>query len=378
MKVRVEAVLRSCALVAVMAAPAAEAKVGVDETASLSSYNDVEGGFVTTSADGNFKLLVGGRLQPQFNYIAWDTDVDSEDVATFQVRRARLFFLGHVMGEKNRYFIQIGSDTVSPLWSDDTDATDFQLLDAWYKHESSESFGIKVGQFKTPFSRQLLTSSGRLQFADRALATDALGFDSRDLGVEVSGAFNGGRVQYAGAITNGDGPNSLNQDNKMAFWGRLSFNPTGDYGYSEGDYEHRSEMASTLGAAVHYTQDDIVDADVLRFNIDGGIKTNGFALQAEFYSTKVEPDGVDSITTNGVYAQAGYFVKPEKAELVARWSRVMWDGDDNDESEYSFGVNLFCWGHRLKWQAAYSLIQIQDAIENLNNSAFSATGQIWF
>ena len=295
MQKRTEALVAACALAALVVAPA-QARLGVDEESSSaaygyapagsggsgshgggSGYHDDEGGFVLTSSDGDFKLLIGGRLQPRFDSINWDDMVERDTTATFQVRRARLYLIGHVMGESNRYFVQLGADSEDQyLYPDVRSTGDLQLYDAWIKHVLSDEFSFKFGQFKTPIGRQNLTSSGKLQLPTRALATNLMMFDERDIGVELSGGFEEGLVQYALAVTNGDGRNTTNLDDSLAFTARVSFNPTGDYGYSEGDLKDRDEVASTIGVAVRFQEDQTapVGTDLLSFNVEGGVKSS--------------------------------------------------------------------------------------------------------
>ena len=356
--------------------PAGNASGGAGGGGSAGFSQD-EGGFVITSSDGENKLLIGGRLQARFDYIGWDEDFERDDTVTFDLIRARLFFLGHLMGEDNRYFIQLAADSPNPLFSDDTGVGDLEVLDAWFKHERAEEFALKLGQFKLPFGRQSLTSSGKLQFPDRSLAVEATAVPRRDVGVELSGGFEAGLVQYQFAVSNGDGPNSLNRDDLLAVTGRVSFNPTGDYGYAEGDYDDSEELASTFGVALQYLKNEDREPSVewRRYNLDGGIKMRRLSVQGEYFLTQREPAGGSSSDDHSFYLQGGYFLEPEEVEIAARASALFPDGDADDSWEYSVGVNVFQWGHRLKWQAAYSFL---DAGASLESHRFQAQGQIWF
>jgi len=398
MQKRTQAVLSGCLFAAALTALPAEARLGVDEAVTAPSaraghlpagergsaevsFDEQSGGFVIESTDGDHKLVIGGRLQGRFDAIDWDNATDIDNEATFQMYRSRVYLLGQVMGDQNRFFIQFGADSPNLLFEGSGATYDVEFFDAWVKHTITDQFAFKFGQFKVPFSRQNLTSGGKLQFPDRAYATERLlGLDMRDLGIELSGGFEQGIVQYQVAVVNGDGKNLLNQDDTFAYFGRVSVNPTGDYGYDEGDMKDRQEIETTLGFAIGYQNDQTGDFDVkyTGLNIDGGLKMQGLSIQGEFYSIRVDPDPTDATTLKGFYLQGGHFVRPSKVELVARMSRVLLEGGDNDEAEYSFGLNLFTWGHRLKWQTAYSYYSQQWVPDSLGHHRFTSQGQIWF
>jgi len=347
-------------------------------------YSEEQGGFVMTSSDGDFKLLIGGRLQARFDGIGWDDDLDRDNTATFQIRRARLYFLGHLLGEKNRYFLELGSDSPNVHTQyGETDAHDFELFDAWLKHVHSDAFAFKIGQFRAPFGRQNLINSGKMQLPDRALAVEKLVDDIRDirdLGIAGSGGFKEGMVQYTVAVTNGDGPNTLNLDDRLAFYGRFVVNPTGDYGYSEGDRHRSEELASTIGFAVNVAENRVGEnaVDKTRFNVEGGVKKAGFGIQGEYFYTKLDESNIGEFKTNSYYVQGGYFLN-DKLEIAARTSGIYRDGADNDETEFTLGVSCLQMGHRLKWQAAYSYLSEQaPETDNRKNHRFVAQAQLWF
>jgi hypothetical protein len=66
----------------------------------------------------------------------------------------------------------------------------------------------------------------------------------------------------------------------------------------------------------------------------------------------------DSLTDFGMQLQGGYFICPEKVELVGRWSSI-WGNSGNVNNdfnsnerfdEYTLGLNYFMHRHQLKWQ----------------------------
>ena len=347
-------------------------------------YNKDEGGFVLMSSDEDFKLLITGRFQPRFDIVDWDDEREIEDTETFSIRRTRILFQGHLFGKKNRYSVHLAADAPRVYWDRETAVYgEIKVFDAWIEHVFTPSAALKFGQFKMPFSRQHLTPGSKLQFPDRAHATETLRFDFRDIGAQVSGGFRDGLVQYRVAIANGSGRNELNRDGDATFFGRVDVNPTGDYGFSEGDTgrKDRNKVATTVGFAIHNSTDEIGEspAGFWRLNADGGVKYKGFSAQAEGYWTRVDPDVAEVFKQTFFYIQGGYFVKPEKFEIAVRGSWVLPERDDSDERELSLGVSYLIRGHRLKWQAAYSYFSYEvAAADDLEDHRFVLQAQVWF
>ena len=115
------------------------------------------------------------------------------------------------------------------------------LEDAYLDWDASKRglFHIRGGQFKVPFGRQEFTSSEKQQFVDRSI----LSFEftkSRDVGVMLWGATAQSRVAWALGAFNGNQRNRPANDNgKMQWNARLTFQPWGDVGYSEADFESK-------------------------------------------------------------------------------------------------------------------------------------------
>ena len=107
MRIRRLAILSGCVLAATLASTPGEARMTVEEEESSAGGGGGGGGshgFTTTSSDGNYKLTIGGRLQGKFEFIGWDESAERDDTITFVVPRARLYFVGHVMDEDNKFF----------------------------------------------------------------------------------------------------------------------------------------------------------------------------------------------------------------------------------------------------------------------------------
>jgi phosphate-selective porin OprO and OprP len=339
------------------AKPKAAAK---DEPASFKFGYKPGKGFSITSADGNHALTIGGRIQVR--YTGTDRN-DGGDQSSFRIRRARVWLEGHLYSPKFRYGIQ--GDF----------ADDFELRDAYVEFAHVEPAVLKVGQFKIPFNRQQITSSGALQFVDRSIINDEfiLGDDGRDIGGMVYGEIVPELLAYNAGLFNGSGPNTTNEDTDLLTVGRVLLTPLGpfkDY-YVEGDHVGDDTPRLGIGAAVAYSGDEsdgrtvdrtglieepgFTGADVLAATADAHFKVLGFSMLADYHYRKVDPRGstLARFDGQGVQGQAGYFVLPKKLEVAARYAWL--DPDDetrnDDRQEYGGAVGYFFASHNLKVQA---------------------------
>jgi len=83
---------------------------------------------------------------------------------------------------------------------------------------------IQAGQFKTPFTREFLTSLADVETADRATVVDSLA-PKRDLGVMVDYAIGSVSTLMLGAF-NGEGQNvTANTDSTLLWVGRAAVRP---------------------------------------------------------------------------------------------------------------------------------------------------------
>jgi len=329
-------------------------------------------GFFIESADGNYKLIIGGYGQFQFNYL----NENGEQEYTFRIRRARLAFKGHLFTPKFTYKLQL-------------DLANFRtdlLLDFYVDYKIlGKDLRVSLGQQNTPYIRQQLISSSAQMFVDRSLASkefvndddvdtdgdgvaDRLIKNGRDLGIMLHGTPFENKMEYQVAIFNGHGINNINLNNDFLYMTRLVWNVLGDVGYGyEGDYEGRDSPAVFLGGAANYNVRNITNDKVFSLGGETGIKYKGFAATAEFMFRHINPGDtlLDTGQDYGYYAQAGYFVIPKRMEIGARLSQVFLHGLQNDSGEVQLGINGFLYGNYLKLQTDYSYLptNTKDGIE---------------
>jgi hypothetical protein len=96
------------------------------------------------------------------------------------------------------------------------------LQDAYLRYNSGQ-WAIQAGQFKTPFSREFITSLADLETADRSAAVDSLA-PKRDIG--VMGEYNFAWLTVMGGVFNGEGQNvNANADSTVLGVARMAVRP---------------------------------------------------------------------------------------------------------------------------------------------------------
>jgi len=381
------------------------------------------------SDDGSNDMMQDGT-RPAFGA----SGVDSS-ASAFELERVRLYLRGHVLKDI-KYNICFESD-------DDSGSGDYL-----YMYEVSYNFmpdmGVKLGRYKGPFGKQETTSSGRQMLVDRSLANEVFNID-RTTGVELFGTLDMGDIKpdyrvmvFNGLQNNNDAPFSDN-DNSPGIAARLAVPMMGatakDFA-NESDLKGHENTVSQVGFSIAYSNDRNEDhfaggesdsyeflgknpdgrSDVYELGgettllgVDFAMKSNGLSVILEGFYQHVDADAgeiafeqdfgagrsvADPITgaimdgceldNYGWYAQAGYFIMPEKFELVSRVSGVHVDST-NDMYEYAAGWNYYISGQDLKLSMDLSYIDdlpITSGSANFggvqNNSLFLVRTQLQF
>ncbi len=311
--------------------------------------------------DSGLTTQFNTQIQTRYTY----TDKDEgENTSSFDIRRARLILSGSALHEEFSYVLQ--ADFVGTRDSDGTKAPD--LRDGYIQWNPSADTGVRMGQYKTFISRQENSSSSKLMFADRSVASDLF-----QLGRQggLSGRYTGmdGRFFAAAGIFNGEsdgeGRNKPGVDTRETGVATVRYTAMGTMdAFEEGDIGHTEDAALNFGLAYAYGQitETAGDADKQTVSVDASLKVEGFSLQAEFFYRTLDPDagGSDSdVEPLGYYVQSGYFLVPKKFEIAARYSYV--DCDDGkytegacdgneDVNQVTAGLNYYFMKHNVKAQ----------------------------
>jgi len=243
---------------------------------------------------------------------------------TASINRARLTAYGtaakdvtwRVQGEFRTGSVGTGKASVS-------------LQDAYVRYKPGQ-FGIQAGQFKTPFTREFITSLADVETADRATVVDSIA-PKRDIGVMADYAI-GSAATLAVGLFNGEGQNlTANADSTLLWVGRATARPV---------------AYLSVGANVAR-----YGSDSTRYGVDGSLEYLGAALEGEYIGQHREDGGLDD---KGWYAQATYRVLP--------WVQVVLKQEDFRRSAISEaprnramtgGVNVEFGGGKVRLLADY-------------------------
>jgi phosphate-selective porin O/P len=195
------------------------------------------------------------------------------------------------------------------------------LQDA-YVRWAKNGVGVQVGQFKTPFTREFITSLTEVETADRSTVVDSLA-PKRDIGAMVDYAL-GGRATVNVGVFNGEGQNvTANADSSALGIARLAVRPV---------------PYLVVGTNVaRYFQDST------RYGVDASLESPWVILRAEYVGQHRDQGTRDD---TGWYALAAAPVRPWlQPVLKYEWfNRPSVAQDAQKNRAWTAGVNLFPWG----------------------------------
>ncbi|HEX6864636.1 MAG TPA: porin [Thermoanaerobaculia bacterium] len=322
------------------------------------------------------RLDLSNRVQIRFTQELPD---QGDDVGSFRIRRAKTKFEGWVYDKALTYELQLNwPDTSNPL-EDANMNYDFS--------RGKKAFQVKFGQFKVPFGRQELTSSGSQQFVDRAAVTNRFA-RGRDIGLQLWGTPAAGKLDWRVGIFNGNGRTTSRNDNdEFQTNARLTFQPFGDVKYSESDFESTDRPLFAIAAEyesnerpvalagttpAHNADREIVGGDVV-------FKFKGFSFFGALHDSSNDRDNnVADFDDGGFVAQAGYFLIRNKFEIAARLAEIDPNNnrDDDEQEERGIALNWFFNKHAHKIQADYR--QLENVATDVTNDEFRLQYQIIF
>ena len=245
-------------------------------------------GLVVESSDGDFGLA--SRLRAQFLYTL-EEDKGSDAEQSFQMRRARLQFKGHVYGKDNKFKVELAFSPSDVGLKEPGAPTTTPLLDWYFDFTQSKDASVQMGQFKVPHNRQRLTSSGDLQLVDRSIVNSEFNLD-RDIGLMLHSKdlLELDLLGYQLGVFSGQGRNTRDfYDLGMLYAARIEVFPLGMFkDLPEVDFERNTSPKLALGMGYARVQNAARDAG-----------THG-AVPADGGTTDI-----DSITWDAVFKLAG-------------------------------------------------------------------------
>lgn len=334
-------------------------------------------GFNFSMNDNAFLLKIRGRLQmretTRWRNNAWRNPGDaknfpellgvfgdyranrSEDYGSqFNIRRARLMFLGHLFNPDFKYFIQVGFETAENAQTPGS----AYLLDYYFTSTHFPLFNVQAGQYKVFFNRAQINSTASMQFAERAPVQDAFtasGLNRRDIGITLMNDDEVYPVNYYVGVYNGTGPlfnrygaysseepipdcpggqtggnpfpspatcptnnrninaNFRSNLGQLMYAGRLQWNVVGRPGYGEGDLAYSETPQMAVGGGLAYNPDINTSSDNAFIGID--LANLNFRRQlATFGNARQLGWGTVNFTTyafDGVFKYRGFSLQGE-------------------------------------------------------------------
>lgn len=341
-------------------------------------------GFVT--ADSSFSFNYQFRMQNRATFVSTSENVAEPESFEFRVRRLRMKFEGFVYDPRLTYYIQLSFSRGDMDWRGPDDAavnsSPNVVRDAVIYYNPTKHLRLGFGQTKLPGNRQRVISSGDQQFADRSIVNAAFNID-RDFGFFAHYTQN--YFVLRGALTSGEGRNSVNSNKGLAYTGRVELLPLGKFtatnDYIEGDLER--EQTPKLSIAGTYSLNDLAlrqagqlgndlyaPRSIRNFELDMLFKYNGWAWYNEYMKRESEnpitTSPTDPTRTRFIFVGEGYlsqlsYLFKNNVELAARYSTTipnesLYDNamfpllDETQLKQVELGITKYLVGHRLKIQ----------------------------
>jgi len=297
-------------------------------------------------------LSIGAWLRSDFEY---QQSRNNEEDNGFEISRFRLTFGGELDGGMG--YVMQSDFFLSP-----------SILDAKIYYRISESFTIDVGQFKAPFSGEVLRSGADRDFV-RAASLAVLA-PRRQIGVQFRGWIRQDLISYAVGIFNGNGRVNDNDNGKFMYVARITYSGQPLVGLPLGflDVEEDDKKVD-LGLNIAFSEDDDVEIPSLVSNfsgkrflvgVDSRLRRGKMLLSGEVIYAHLDQETGASKKPFGYHVTSGYVLNP-KTRILVRFDNLQTDGLDDDTS-----FLIFSYSHR---PTKVTRLQVNYGID-LDNRAF--------
>lgn len=234
------------------------------------------------------------------------------------LRRARFVLSGEIL--KNVKFKAQIDAVKSPI-----------LVEAQIDWAPSAAVGVRLGQFRVPFSQESLTSSADLDLANRSQVVSKIapgqdiGASGRDIGLAVVGKV--GVLEYIAGLFNGTGINKTDTNNQKDVAVRAVLRPFPALALGASAY--RGRYSASAGSPVSVRD---------RIGIESALSLSALAVKAEYIRAE---DG--AISKSGWYVQGGWMFIPKRLQGVLKFDSYDKDrGFAGDRSDVlTAGINWF-------------------------------------
>ena len=324
-------------------------------------------GFILQTDNGNYELQLRTRLQ----ILSDTTFIKGEDIESkFMLRRARVVFKGHYYNPNNIFKLELAISPKDLGMSETKPAKNSPLLDYYFGFTQLRDLSFKLGQYKVPFTRERVISSGNLSLVDRSIVNKEFTVD-RDTGIEIysKDLFGLGKhLRYHAGVYSGLGRNvTSTHDFNLMYLGRIEILPAGEFkdDYSYVDFKRHKTPKVSIGIGYAFIDDAKKDKGIIGtlyeddlehdYHLGTGdimLKCRGLTMHSEFIARKSD------VSTDrngwGGTGQVGYLIfdKPN-IELAARYSGNRAIGKNSavpDSNEMLGGVGVYVSEHPFKVQ----------------------------
>ncbi len=312
--------------------------------------------FFMGSADGNYRLEIGGYTQFRYYLNSRDTEGDDEDLTNgFDMTRAAIEFGGNVINPQLTYYIRGYFDSA------DEEGGSFDLGDAYGSYTFDNGLSVVWGQMLAPITRERLVDERYQLAVDRSVTG---GLFSADYVQGAALSYTSDNFRIVGAMSDGaSSENTAYYSTTEADWavtGRGEFKWSGDWDQFQDFTSWRGTegYAGMLGAAIHWEDHGSTgntttfggtpgpDFDLLEYTVDVSVEGNGWNVFGAFVGNSLDLGGSGGDSDNfGGIIQGGVFVT-DQFELFARWDAYFPDdelttGDEDDFHTLTFGGNYY-------------------------------------
>jgi len=404
-----------------------ETRSSLQGTGATAGYNN---GFFISSADGNYKLNISVLAQARFtwNYqpgknigksnglpVPADTASGTGSAVStwaFENRRTEFGFSGNVVDPSFTYAVRLAYNSAIDPYTPKANA--MVLQEAWFNKDFGNGFGIKVGQFRSPFMAESLRADGAQLTAERSVVDY---FFSGGFTQGIMATYSQDMFRAMGSYNNGprsqNGNFANNTNNSISLAGRFEFKAMGSWSQFDTESSAKSDESGLLiGAAIQYYNnrgrsagtalggyrpavssviygevgEDLVTTGAIDWTVDAAFKSGGLSANVAFvganYGAALEFAGpVTKKNSYGIVVQGGYRFT-DSLEAFGRWE---WYnaalgasspggllGSAKDVNNIlTFGVNVYA-GSNIKWSTQYgiSLSDIGNGVPNLNGAGY--------
>ena len=327
--------------------------------------DETKGLKVKISDDTDISIRI--RMQPRLDMgdlVKNEAGTSYESEIDNYLRRLRLEIGGNMV--KNlKYSLVFEADKNGKFASSGSPTNEVKIQTANVDYKFIDSFGVRFGKAKLPYSRVSLTSSSKQLIVERPVSTEAakkLFDDYYQSHLMFSGKAVEGLLGYNFAIGDGWEPNSTISGTTVVhkssplYIARVEVSPPGWKESSQSDAHLGKGKHLTIGANIasqkgieYKTTADEEDRTLTGLDISG--HWEGFTGQFEYNTWKAESTvSANSKEPKGWYLQAGYLIPDMNIEPVARYEVYDQDSNISDKQEKTttVGVNWYLKGHSMK------------------------------